>query len=59
MHVLLRNTVKVRPFSSQGEAKALVHARVSRIDYCNAQLRLNPLQIVVNAAAGIQTTTQK
>lgn len=54
-----RNTMKVRPFSSQGEAKALVHALVSRIDYCNARLRLNPLQPVLNAAAEILTTTQK
>lgn len=54
-----RNTMKVRPFSSQGEAKALVHALVSRIDYCNARLRLNPLQPVLNAAAEFLTTTQK
>lgn len=59
MHILLRNTVKVRPSSSQGEVKALVHALVSRIDYCNARLRLNPLQLLLNAAAGILTTTQK
>jgi len=39
MHILLRNRVKVRSFSSQGEAKALVHALVRRIDYCNSRLR--------------------
>lgn len=59
MHVLLRNRVKVRSFSSQGEAKALVHALVSRIDYCNVRLRLNPHQLFLNAAARILTKTQK